>query len=638
MYFLGDLADMLSFMEKRRSSAKLAEWSPSDWPESLLEMRTIDNLLRCSICYEFFDVALIIPECSHNYCSLCIRRSLSYDPKCPTCSLKVTPLSLKNNRVLDELVKSFIKVRTKLLELTTSTVQVTSVQSVDKKGGEPKNKKIINTSQTNTKRRKAQSSSQNSATFSSPNTKRQKLDTENEQGFIPVKVAENDEEENSSRESTPEVVVIEMEKQVQEPLPSEPQPVVISEHRPDEGQPSQPQDPELAECPVCGDMIQHRKINSHLDACLNRTEKKSSLRTSRKESSKPSTSKSSKCKSPVDEEFQDSSTSSSNELGSSTTEQEVSSIPTSSNVTIKGSNALIRLIQKRKPLPKLVYNVMSDKELLRRLKEWNLSTKGNRSTLIKRHQEFVMLYNSQCDSERPMTAAQIVREVEKNELTKEREAASVAEASTSHSIHFTKNQSEGEMDEIRQEYLNQHKNEFDKLIADVQKRKKGKSNLSAKRTPVSERLDVSETNPTDEDLNKKDQGNIDTNEQEINDNSSESSDQTYPPFFKKSTAPPDSSKGVNSRTCSVIPEPPSSPSLVSFEEDEGTPSLGLEDNDWELKDGESDEPLVIPESPVIKVGSRATDGRTYEDTVSSDSEEEFQQTFVKNKKVKSNLF
>ena len=38
-----------------------------------------------------------------------------------------------------------------------------------------------------------------------------------------------------------------------------------------------------------------------------------------------------------------------------------------------------RMIQRRKPLPKLVYNVMSDKELLKRLKEWNLSTKGNRT-------------------------------------------------------------------------------------------------------------------------------------------------------------------------------------------------------------------------------------------------------------------
>ena len=28
--------------------------------------QTIDNLLRCSICYEYFDVAMIVPDCSHN--------------------------------------------------------------------------------------------------------------------------------------------------------------------------------------------------------------------------------------------------------------------------------------------------------------------------------------------------------------------------------------------------------------------------------------------------------------------------------------------------------------------------------------------------------------------------------------------
>ena len=32
---------MLSFMEKKASAVKLAEWSPSDWPESLPEMRVI---------------------------------------------------------------------------------------------------------------------------------------------------------------------------------------------------------------------------------------------------------------------------------------------------------------------------------------------------------------------------------------------------------------------------------------------------------------------------------------------------------------------------------------------------------------------------------------------------------------------
>ena len=53
------------------------------------------------------------------------------------------------------------------------------------------------------------------------------------------------------------------------------------------------------------------------------------------------------------------------------------------------------MIQRRKPLPKLVYNVMSDKELLKRLKEWNLSTKGNRTVsnrVLHNILKFTLLY------------------------------------------------------------------------------------------------------------------------------------------------------------------------------------------------------------------------------------------------------
>ena len=96
-------------------------------------------------------------------------------------------------------------------------------------------------------------------------------------------------------------------------------------------------------------------------------------------------------------------------------------------------------------------------------------------------------------------------------------------------------------------------------------------------------MEALKTDPTDEDMDKIDQEKSDTYEQEIMESRkiSQSSDQTYPPFFRKSTAAPGLSKDDNSRTSSVIPEPPSSPSLVSLEEDEpGTPSLGLEDDDW----------------------------------------------------------
>ena len=54
---------------------------------------------------------------------------------------------------------------------------------------------------------------------------------------------------------------------------------------------------------------------------------------------------------------------------------------------------------------------------------------------------------------------------------------------------------------------------------------------------------------------------------------------TYPPFFRETDQGP--SKYEQCKTSSVIPEPPSSPSLASLEEeDENTPSLGLEDDDW----------------------------------------------------------
>ncbi|KAM4820904.1 E3 ubiquitin-protein ligase RAD18 isoform 3-T3 [Thomomys bottae] len=76
------------------------------WPPGLEFMKTIDDLLRCGICFEYFNIAMIIPQCSHNYCSLCIRKFLSYKTQCPTCCVAVTEPDLKNNRILDELVKS----------------------------------------------------------------------------------------------------------------------------------------------------------------------------------------------------------------------------------------------------------------------------------------------------------------------------------------------------------------------------------------------------------------------------------------------------------------------------------------------------------------------------------------------------
>ncbi len=48
-------------------------------------------------------------------------------------------------------------------------------------------------------------------------------------------------------------------------------------------------------------------------------------------------------------------------------------------------------------MQKLVYHLLKESELRKRLKEKGLDAKGDKRTLIARHQRFAALWNSQCD-------------------------------------------------------------------------------------------------------------------------------------------------------------------------------------------------------------------------------------------------
>ncbi|KAL1777867.1 E3 ubiquitin-protein ligase RAD18 isoform X1 [Sigmodon hispidus] len=156
-------------------------------------------------------------------------------------------------------------------------------------------------------------------------------------------------------------------------------------------------------CPVCGVSISENHINKHLDSCLSREEKKESLRSSS---------------------------------------------------------------HKRKPLPKTVYNLLSDRDLKKKMKQHGLSTQGNKQQLIKRHQEFVHMYNAQCDALHPKSAAEIVQEIENMEKTRMRLEASKLNENV---MVFTKDQTEKEIDEIHGNYRKKHQNEFQLLVDQAKK-------------------------------------------------------------------------------------------------------------------------------------------------------------------------
>ena len=95
---------------------------PSDWlllapsDNPLRDLAPVDSALRCQICKDVF-MTPVLTSCSHTFCSLCIRRCLTNDGKCPTCRATDQETRLRPNWQVQELVEAFGKARPGLLEL-----------------------------------------------------------------------------------------------------------------------------------------------------------------------------------------------------------------------------------------------------------------------------------------------------------------------------------------------------------------------------------------------------------------------------------------------------------------------------------------------------------------------------------------
>jgi len=108
---------------------------------------------------------------------------------------------------------------------------------------------------------------------------------------------------------------------------------------------------------------------------------------------------------------------------------------------------LIPSITKKKYLPKLCYNIMSDKKIKELLREHGIITKGDRNSLIRRHKEFTIRHNAQVDNADPKPISGIV-----NQLN--------AEEGKVISLHSTNPQKISVSDK-----------EFDKITQDIKRRK-----------------------------------------------------------------------------------------------------------------------------------------------------------------------
>nr|KAF6311067.1 RAD18 E3 ubiquitin protein ligase [Myotis myotis] len=277
------------------------------WPPGLEVMKTVDDLLRCGICFEYFNIAMMIPQCSHNYCSLCIRKFLSYKTQCPTCCVTVTEPDLKNNRALDELVKSLNFARNHLLQLASESPPISPASSSSKNIAAKAHTPVA---------------------FKQPLKQGSRL----MENFLIRETSGSTSELINENESkvNPQKEVSSSAKTKETPSLERTASCIAGANVPEV--------PSTSTLKQVTKGILEDHINKHLDSCLSREEKKESLRSSG---------------------------------------------------------------HKRKPLPKTVYNLLSDRDLKKKLKQHGLSIQGNKQQLIKRHQEFVHMYNAQCDALHP---------------------------------------------------------------------------------------------------------------------------------------------------------------------------------------------------------------------------------------------
>ncbi|EPQ62713.1 Bgt-2845 [Blumeria graminis f. sp. tritici] len=87
------------------------EADSTDWLGTKLQkLFHVDSALRCQVCKDFYSTPMIT-SCSHTFCSLCIRRCLSNDGRCPACRAEEQELKLRNNSAVEELVEAFKNAR-----------------------------------------------------------------------------------------------------------------------------------------------------------------------------------------------------------------------------------------------------------------------------------------------------------------------------------------------------------------------------------------------------------------------------------------------------------------------------------------------------------------------------------------------
>jgi E3 ubiquitin-protein ligase RAD18 len=339
-------------------SASASVPDSTDWLSTpLAALAPLESALRCQVCKDFFNTPMMT-SCSHTFCSLCIRRYLSQEGRCPACRTADQELKLRRNWVVEELVSGFVEERDGLLNFARKCAEADTENQEECEGPRPKKRRKVEAPQSQqnvagAERRSTRSQSRKAAGQTS------------QESAATQTIADSDDAGSEYEEQDDKHVMVQATNQKH------------AQAEPNDG---------LVACPGCGKRMKEEVVFTHLDHC-----------TSSNGNDVPETA-------PV-----------TNGLHRSPRNQQprASTAYTPPDTLSSG--------KPRERLPTLAYSMLNDTALRKKLQALGISSQGPKLLLQKRHTEWVNLWNANCDSRNPRTKRDLLGELDVWERTQGRQ-------------------------------------------------------------------------------------------------------------------------------------------------------------------------------------------------------------------------
>ncbi|KAF2658730.1 DNA repair protein rad18 [Lophiostoma macrostomum CBS 122681] len=351
----------------------------TDWiSTSLPTFAPIEAALRCEVCKEFYENP-VITSCSHTFCSLCIRRCISSDGKCPACKTVCSTDKLLPNYVVREVAIRFQEARPKALELARQDKE--KDETIASGGKAAKKRKFDDAAiEDESPRRNTRSRTTRSSQRS------------NDMRDVPIEV--KDSEDEGDEEFVPEG---------------------------------------FARCPMCQRPKKVEDMWQHTASCNGEPE--------------PAAGQSTRSR-----------------HAASNSDKHQDTHDSARRAARTQPNALQHRRKELPPpmsrLPTMNYALLNESKLKKKLQELGISASGKKELLIRRHTEWLHLWNSNCDAsdDRRKTKRELLKELDTWERTQG------GNASTSTATVMRK-------DFDSRGHASTHKSQFDDLIANARKKR-----------------------------------------------------------------------------------------------------------------------------------------------------------------------